>query len=570
MLERNAENMKLQHLSIIFVIIILPISLVLSSYVDSRVKTLNLQISYDTKLYNSTYDAIKAFQLNTINSGTSNLADSKLRDIEASINSFYNSMQNNFSMNGYNKEALQNHVPALVYTLYDGYYMYSPYENTVNDTGEYVGEGTGEYVSDVKPYVYYSCRYVQGTTDVVIGYTLDSYVTIKGRAGGEFVNLRGYLLSDVKNVTGGNIQYRGVDIEKEQLTERLLLNEARGYENVPYRKVNGVKYYYYDNGNGIADENDFYRIENGSVKNTRVIPMTSGIQETGATDYYERAKDFIVNNASAQEYYQDAIELKNNIIRLGLDNLKVGNAVDERGNPIDWNVANTDIKIFEELKNTGSDSKSRIEDETSQFNSHRMDVIKYTIEKNLSVAIANFNKVSTATSEFGMPKLRDYEWDKLTQNIGMISFLQGLNIGGKLYNGYTVVTNNKNEEYVAEESIYMETTSDNTFHRAQDADLENYNESDILGGYFNIDYERKTIDIVTQEADGTEIVKSQYYYPREATGCYHSIIAQEDVQDFKLKDWLTTGNAKQKNIAKRYYTALARERQGLYRVEEAF
>ena len=47
-----------------------------------------------------------------------------------------------------------------------------------------------------------------------------------------------------------------------------------------------------------------------------------------------------------------------------------------------------------------------------------------------------------------MPKLQDTDWEKITANVGMISFLQGLNIGGKTYNGYTIVTNNKNKEFV--------------------------------------------------------------------------------------------------------------------------
>ena len=118
--------MKLQSLAVIFVIIVLPISLILSSYTSSRIDTLTLQISYDTKLYDATYDAIKAFQLNTANSSTSNIVDSKMRDIEAAANTFFTAIENNFSMNGYNKEALQNHIPALVFTLYDGYYIYSP------------------------------------------------------------------------------------------------------------------------------------------------------------------------------------------------------------------------------------------------------------------------------------------------------------------------------------------------------------------------------------------------------------------------------------------------------------
>ena len=55
--------MKTQHMAVIFIIIILPISLILSEYVQNQVETIKMQISYDTKLSNATYDAIRAFQL---------------------------------------------------------------------------------------------------------------------------------------------------------------------------------------------------------------------------------------------------------------------------------------------------------------------------------------------------------------------------------------------------------------------------------------------------------------------------------------------------------------------------
>ncbi len=90
--------MKIQNLAVIFVIIILPISLVLTAYVQYQIQTVELQISYDTKLTNATYDALKAFQLNTVNSSTSDLSNSKIRDIEASVNTFFNSIASNFSV----------------------------------------------------------------------------------------------------------------------------------------------------------------------------------------------------------------------------------------------------------------------------------------------------------------------------------------------------------------------------------------------------------------------------------------------------------------------------------------
>ena len=89
--------MKIQNVAVLFVIIILPISMLLSEYVGNQINTLNLQISYDTKLNNATYDALKTFQLNTLNSDTSDLVNSKLTDIEASASIFFRSIANNFN-----------------------------------------------------------------------------------------------------------------------------------------------------------------------------------------------------------------------------------------------------------------------------------------------------------------------------------------------------------------------------------------------------------------------------------------------------------------------------------------
>ena len=87
--------MKIQSLAIIFIIIILPISLVMQTYIQNRIETLSMQSQYDSKLTGATYDALKAYQLNSFNSDTSYLTNSKMRDIEASVNTFYNSLSNN-------------------------------------------------------------------------------------------------------------------------------------------------------------------------------------------------------------------------------------------------------------------------------------------------------------------------------------------------------------------------------------------------------------------------------------------------------------------------------------------
>lgn len=171
--------MKLQGLAVIAIIIILPMTIILSSYSQSQIKTLQLQTQYDSKLQNATYDAIKAFQLNMSNSSTSDLANSKMRDIKASVNTFYNSLASHFNMVGYGKDVLQNYVPAIVYTLYDGYYIYSAYDNTLDAEDKF--DENARSIYGLKPYIYYSCRYKpNGNSDFVITYSLDSYITIQG------------------------------------------------------------------------------------------------------------------------------------------------------------------------------------------------------------------------------------------------------------------------------------------------------------------------------------------------------------------------------------------------------
>ena len=90
--------LKIQHLTVIFIIIILPILMIISAYINSQVNTLNLESQYDERLLKATSDALQAFQTNTLSSDSSDLANSKIRDIEASVNSFFDSISINFNM----------------------------------------------------------------------------------------------------------------------------------------------------------------------------------------------------------------------------------------------------------------------------------------------------------------------------------------------------------------------------------------------------------------------------------------------------------------------------------------
>ena len=118
--------MKLQGVSVIFALIVLPLILVLTYYIQLQVDTIEMQNEYDRKLLDSTYGAMSAFELNTANEDLSTVSDSLRTIIEASTNVFMNTLATNFGMSNASRSYLEPYIPAILYTLYDGYYISAP------------------------------------------------------------------------------------------------------------------------------------------------------------------------------------------------------------------------------------------------------------------------------------------------------------------------------------------------------------------------------------------------------------------------------------------------------------
>ena len=605
--------MKIQGLAVIAIIVILPMAIILGSYTSNQIKTLELQVSYDTKLINSTYDAIREFQIDMSNNTTSDLANSKMLDIRASIKSFYNSLASNFNMSGYGEEVLRNYVPAIVYTLYDGYYIYSAYNNTLDDDDTFYDEAVykdGERIYGLKPYIYYSCRYKpNNNSDFVITYSLDSYITIQGIVDGMPFNEKGYLLTGVasKNI-GGSIKYYYNDVEivaeendngwlEENVYEEGEINGTRkvhisyldasgnnqnvpvgSIEKYPCKKINGVKYY--QKGSGTSAE--AFAVIN-DVK----------LSQSVVTNSIRSDSQYITKNVNGIRYYKEALEFSNKIrANSTLMNLRTIDAVDEFGEKYVNNANNpftTDKVIFDELNNSATwetrtyNNKKWIEDEYSNFNIHKTEVIKNAIESNLMVAIANYNTVSTASVNFSMPKLTDAEWEVLTKHISMITFLQGLSIGGKVYNGHSLVQNTINDDFVSEDSIYISHIDDilspdkKTYYKSTDPKLLEFStDLDFLNsrGILNTDLERKRANASYKDSQNTTWKKVVYYYPKEDLVAYSFNLNSNDgkytstLEYFKdlLKSRSGAEYTKKFNLSQIYYTALGRERFSMYRV----
>ena len=83
--------MKLQYWIIIFLLIMTPIYVVFSKYVDVQIDNLKIQNMYDSRLMDATYDAVKGFQSNTINS-YKYVPESRVKFSKAAVNSFFTSL----------------------------------------------------------------------------------------------------------------------------------------------------------------------------------------------------------------------------------------------------------------------------------------------------------------------------------------------------------------------------------------------------------------------------------------------------------------------------------------------
>lgn len=598
--------MKLQHIIIIFVIIVVPIALVLSMYINMQIKTINNQTKYDNILINASYDGIKAFQLNTANNMYSTISNSKIRDIEAAVNVFFNSLATNMGTSGYSQDDLKPYIPAIMVNLYDGYYIYSNYYDT-----EYDGNGDGvkgEYRYGLKPFVYYSCRYKKEgqNTDFVVNYTLDNTITIIGTIKGKYVVKTGHLLLE------------NDDVADEILNENLIILSDESTENVNPR-AESFQYIVYNSQKIYKDNND--------------AAFVNGKDDTGALGriryfYYssEYKKDYVTNpktirylnehlvnengkwnlqSDSAKKYYAESLNNDDpygttdfegnkisftNWVKKYLGDIKASDAVDSAGNPIITNEnggENSNVGFASNLGDTkifDISSTNNPLDSGSAFNEHRRNVIRRSIETNLVSAIATFTAHTVIGYEFAMPQLSEDEWNKIENNVCMLTFLEGIPIGAKVYNNYCVVSNNTNQETVGNDSIFI-VDSNGEYHKPGCLKLiENLksNNVTITGAYASSEFQRKTVFITGEDSNAhsqllggdVDSGKYAYYYPEAYTPCYSCMVSAskaystDDIIADTVKD--TSGskvnitNLGGTNLRQIYLSALARSKYNLY------
>lgn len=658
--QKKGERMKIQHLAVIFVLIMIPIVFVLSTYMGAQITAITIQANYDTKLYNATYDAVKAFQINTINNKFSTISDSKIRDIYASANTFYNSLSSNFKQEGFTVEDLYAFTPAMVYTLYDGYYIYGQYENTEKQNEKDIEN----YEYALKPMIYYSCRYVgtNNSYDIVVNYTLDNYITVMGKLGTETVTRSGYFInpeiisasSDTQLATKIKNAYKEYQDEKkdeawdvqqeyqlrrenrifdtkilsqfqygntpvnemkvvlaapngeiviraENLKESLLFAEGTAAEEYQYVIYKGQKYYL-ENGNLVDEPSTRYFQYDTNYKKQYISPPSASDAKkdpmywiwqyleycrVGNTLYSTTAMDYYLNAYIFSEWASSA--LKNVSVKnaKGIvlqkegteDNPSIKATYSDISDKFYTQLSGDDVYIFR-----ANEDNNDPEAEASNFQEHRRNVIRNSIETNLKAAIANFNLYTTnAGYQYVLPVLNEEDWEKVTHNICVISFMQGMPVNGyKYYNNYCVITNNKNKEFIGKNGIYLASKTGNYANSKHSPGCmalmeEAQNDLGNIVGYNVTDFLRQN---VKQDEENVN-----FFYQHYDTSCYECLIGTNSIYDIeemfqgkiykyeygeKVKDGTDyeiekTSNSDEnfKAIRTAYMTALAREKHGI-------
>lgn len=573
--------MKLQHLAVIFVIIIVPISLVMASYIQNQIDAIAMQTDYDRTLISATYDAVKAFQLNTVNNKYSNISDSKIRDIEASVNTFYNSLISSMLEYAISIDDLQAYVPAMLFTLYDGYYIYSSYDNVYSTTGTGEDEKVNikldgkNFQNGLKPYVYYSAKYrLRNGNIIVVNYTLDNAITVYGDFGSGYITKSGYLINPdyVQNVNEGakTLTYDGVTIKPEALKEKLITIDDQGTGS-----TSEGEYYYiyynsqkiYEDGNGSGRYFIYNDYTKAYINDPEIIEYANStkaygsgtVMSTSAFDYYNEAKEFSiwVRDNLGNITQADTIRSEDGITPIGSDNTYLS---EDTGNEsIFYTDENNDPMLAGSI-----------------FNSHRLAVIRKSIETNLMTVISNYH--STTLYDYAMPVIKDEDWYKILNNVSLVTFMQGTSIGYRYYNNYAVITNNINKELAKPESVYVITEKDGyrEYHQPGCKELIDGVKNGsltVIGAYSAASFQRQTVEINESS--------SKYYYPQALggkmlTGCYNCIVDAtgdydiNDIIDGTIEDYENNQNVIYnsndiRQIRQTYLTALARERYDLYK-----
>ena len=677
--------MKLQSFGVVFALIVIPLILVLTYYIQLQVDTIELQTEYDTHLLAATHDAMSSFELNTANEDLSSVSDSLRTIIEASSNIFINTLATKMGMSNASKSYIEPYIPAMLYTLYDGYYIYAPtkvlttltdsngnavyvgdlgvkreshdtysyieldeeslsetekagntltyanLEDNSEDYGQllYLKKGSKDrYTANIaeaelktknvlKTYMPYAARYQRETNaigkkvDVTVVYTLDNYITVEGSIGDEYYAKSGYL-----------IPYDSVKIEIDGVNENQLLrynqNDAQSILEESGRKIkvtigdgtsfeaggNNIKVSTYNN-EIVSLKNQLQKAENDAVLYSKgaitegtyisdlrtIIGVLNSLQSPLKSYSYDEGADPIavlnqvekdctaeinnrqyeVDKISSAVYYLKA-KIFSKWVSEYLGDIEERDLIEIAGQEytsikgtetVIHDFENSSSKVFDLV---GKESNGITEiDVDSPFYTHKLNVIRNSIQYNLNLTLSTYNKNEIYQFEYEMPVISNEEWDQILSKVSIVSFMQGIKCKLKTYNNYMIVSSTNNEIAVSPENIYYVSKAgfndeNSEYHRL---DCEKFIASDVSSNKEYIAFSSKEVKYdKLYDKSNTEI---PYAYDHKNLACYQCIndinYKHTNIFDSGLSEY-----ASYSNLRKAFYIAVGKERNNVYKM----
>lgn len=657
--------MKLQSFGIIFALVALPLILVLTYYIQLQVDSIEIQSQYDTQLLDSTYDAMSSFEINTANEDLSSVSDSLRTIIEASANVFMNTLATNFGMSNASKSYVEQNIPALLYTLYDGYYIYAPtkvptvltksdgtavavgdlgvtlnangtysYEEIDEESAEWLAlsndeklkryvhyddlknfsrtedygqllyeKADGTYTANIgeakfnnknvlKSYMPFSARYKQQLNgkdaDLTIVYTLDNYVTIEGSIGDEYYTKSGYLISrdsvkvyvdDDPNIILKYNQETAKELIESgahKIKVEIVGEENSSFEIEPGDSVQSLQ-------EKINTENtNLDNAQNELAGNTSLTDDAKNTLKSTINTCHERLNEYQyrLDLVSAAVYYAKA-EIFSDWVYSYVGDLRENALVEISGQnyesikgieQVTYDFSGSDAVIFNVEGETVT-GKTEIAID-SNFYTHKINVIRNSIQYNLNLAMSTYNMNTTEAYSYSMPVMTNDEWQQILSNVSIVSFMQGMKCGLKTYNNYMIVSSTNNEIVTSPEHIYYvqkdnfndENTEYHSINCQKLMDADSVYNPVGSGGSGYTQY----LSFSSKEVKYDKIYDKYntilpYKYDNKNLACY-DCVNDGNYNTTNIFDETNSDYTRFANLRRAYYIAVAKERNDIYKM----
>ncbi len=522
--------MKLQGMTILYVIIIIPMLIVISLTLSGYKEELNNSLKYKSELTGAVNDAITAFEINSASQDYSNVSDTFASLVEASVNVFSRSIATRLNMTNADEALMNRYFPLALFTGYSGYYIYSPTYSPVVVKNPYTGQAafssdtttqtpidkdSATYIPEEKAsslqytpvllkhkdHDNYSTNSVLVTTKkdfnksvlakqeidyslkqmipyaveleydssnkILLNFTLDNYISIIGKVKDVAYNKSGFLLNNDTSVRLA--QGSTILYEMIKLDDNLPINHLTYFDEYidNYLENELIK-----NNTLVTltvkegDEDEISIVFNPSEYKIGYQKYISGKREQKTGQYAYQQQQL-----DAIKYYIKAANFSNFVYKnLNIyteDHIKETTLSDE-----DQKYE----KYFQKYDRSNTDrifpTDKQVLAYNSTFNEVKRKVIRNAVQYDLIIATLNYNYlVSSEDFILNLPVITDTDWERIIENISFTAFLQGLSISGsKTFNNYAISTSTMNEFVINPDTIFF---SDVTgFNQGDIADLE--------------------------------------------------------------------------------------------------